>query len=959
MKKILHFILLTLLSSGTSFAQSTLMPAPSEMWVDDIDVSQATLRWNGNEHASAWIVGYKAFQQEAYMETTIEDTVFYLQNLASGTRYLWIVKAIDINGDTTEASPVGTFVTLGFDSDCPMIANLSLGNIDENGINVQWTASSETSQWEVVAGQVGSNPDREGSRIRTQNYEAVAGGLMPYERYQIAVRSDCSNSVSDWKYIYTKYLPYEAAQLPVQTDFENEQDYMNIGFVNSGSNAWEIGSATNAGSSGSKALYISNDNGLTNACDPGVAAISYAYIDFEIPEYAVGFYIDFKYKTPAPLQGAALKVYLLSPGSALNTDMLPSVNDQVGEGTYSGSDNVWQNVHIELPQYHIGSTKRIVFAWENTSIAATSDAVAIDDIYITARYCATPSELGIANVSFNSAVPTWEVRDNQTTFNMEYKPTESSEWILLEGVSPNTLLENLQSATQYTFRVQADCTDEQSFWSDTAVFTTNVSILPPTDVRISSFDENSANLAWSVTPNAMAWLVEVTNSNTLSTNQIEASYNEFQLTNLADNTAYSIRVRAVSSDNDTSSYSPAVYLHTLCNPIEQFPYHCEDTIKFKSDEGFCMSQDCWRIEQDTICSPMFNLSTSSNPVLMFDFEAEEGEVPLLLVSVRGENFRILRQVTSGVNTIRLNELMNEERVVFAFQSYLSDDRIYEYKITNFTIKDSCFAPDNLTANHITSNSAMLEWNVYGNNTSFDLAVANMTNEDTIHVNGVSSPYILRELTPNTEYVILLKANCGDASAENNAVISFRTAGDASSCSTPTNFICQHYQSKGDETIVCTWDEVSDNPYMRWEINYKEALAVNFASEEVNLYPRFTLRNVEQGSRWEFKLRAICAVGDTSAWTPIQTVVVGEQGLNPVTYGNTSLKIYPNPADKVLHIETDGAEIKDVQLMDANGRVLKTWESLPTEIDVSHYPNGIYYLNVSINGTRLSKKVSIQ
>ncbi len=82
-------------------------------------------------------------------------------------------------------------------------------------------------------------------------------------------------------------------------------------------------------------------------------------------------------------------------------------------------------------------------------------------------------------------------------------------------------------------------------------------------------------------------------------------------------------------------------------------------------------------------------------------------------------------------------------------------------------------------------------------------------------------------------------------------------------------------------------------------------------------------------------------------------------MNPVTYGNTSLKIYPNPADKFLHIETDGAEIKDVQLMDANGRVLKAWESLPTEIDVSHYPNGIYYLNVSINGTRLSKKVSIQ
>ncbi len=959
MKRILYFVLLLLVSSSSFFAQSTLMTAPGGMWVDDIDVSQATLHWSGSEYASAWIVSYKVFQQETYTETLSEDTVFYLQNLASGTRYLWSVKAIDINGDTTEASSVETFVTLGFDSDCSVVENLSLGNIDQNGINVQWSADAQSSQWSVVAGQVGSNPDREGVEITTLNYGATVGGFTPYERCQIAVRSNCSNTVSDWRYIYVKYLPDGVSQLPVQTDFENEQDYSYIGFVNSGSNAWEIGSAANASGSGGKSLYISNDNGLTNACDPEVAAISYAYIDFEIPDYAVSFYIDFKYKTPTPLQGAGLKVYLLSPGSALNIDRLPSLNDQVGENTYLGGDGTWQNVHIELPQYHIGSTKRIVFAWENTNSAATSAAVAIDDIYLTARYCATPSGLGVANVSFDSAVPIWEVRDNQTSFNMEYKPTESSEWVLLEGVSPNTLLENLQSATQYTFRVQADCTDEQSFWSDTAVFSTNVLILPPTDVSITSFNENSAAIAWSVTPNATAWLVEVTNNNTLSTNQTEASYNEFQLTNLAANTAYTIRVRAISSDNDTSIYSSAVHLHTLCNPIEQFRYYCEDTIKFKSDEGFCMQQDCWRIKSDTLFSPMFNLTTSSNPVLMFDAEMESGEAPVLLISERDESFRALQLVVHGRNVIRLNESMDEERVRFAFQSALSENRVYCYELANFTIKDSCFAPDNLTVNNINSNSAVLEWNVYGNNNSFDITIVNTTDEDTISINGISSPYVLNDLMLNTDYVILLRANCDGALSEENAVINFRTMGETSTCHTPTNFVCQHYQSKGDETIVCTWDEVDNNPYMRWEINYKEALAVNFASEEVNLFPRFTLRNVEQGSRWEFKVRAICAVGDTSQWTPIQTVVVGEQGLNPLNYGNASLKVYPNPANKILHIEAEGFEVKNAQFVDVGGRVLKAWDILPTEIDISHYPQGVYYLNVSINGTRLSKRISIQ
>ena len=64
-------------------------------------------------------------------------------------------------------------------------------------------------------------------------------------------------------------------------------------------------------------------------------------------------------------------------------------------------------------------------------------------------------------------------------------------------------------------------------------------------------------------------------------------------------------------------------------------------------------------------------------------------------------------------------------------------------------------------------------------------------------------------------------------------------------------------------------------------------------------------------------------------------------------------------DKIIRFETDASELKDAQLIDATGRVLRVWDNLPTEIDVSQYPQGYYFINVSVNGVRISRKITIK
>ncbi len=960
MKQRLSLVCLMLLAFVAVKAQSSLMDSPSGLTTIDIDVTQATLCWSDNDNAASWQVSYKVFQQTESTIVEVSDTVLYLQDLTSGTRYLWAVRAIDTDGDTTQWSTMQSFTTLGFDSDCPQVETLSIGGIGSNGITVQWTADIQADAWDVVAGEVGSNPNREGIVVETSNLEATVGGLTPLQRYQLAVRSNCASVVSDWRYIYAKFLPQNVLNLPIQLDFESEQNNTNIGLINSANNAWEIGQAENASSLGTKALYISNDNGLTNSCDVSVPSISYAYIDFAIPQQSVGFYIDFKYKSQTPLQGSHLRLYLVSPESSLSIADLPPVSEQIGEASYLGGQNTWTDVHIELPAYYAGLTKRILFVWENTSEASSASAVAIDDVYITARYCATPTNLRTENLSVNSAQLAWEVRDNQYSFNLEYKPVEAQQWIHLSGVTSNHLLEGLESATEYVYRVQADCVDEQSFWSNTETFTTNALIYPPQDLRLLTFNENSASIQWASDVLAQYCIVEILNSQSEEITQMQVAQNTAQIENLAQNTSYQIRVRAVSANNDTSRYSAPLYLHTLCNPIAEFPYHTTDTIKYNYQDGFCTPQDCWTVMQDTLLSPMFDLTTSSNPVLNFDFQAGENAIASLYVSTNGTSFSQLSNfVALGGNTLMLNEFMDEERVMFAFVSPREEGREYQYQILDFTIQDTCLAPEGLTINSITSTSAILEYVAYDNNTSVEFMLINPTTEDTVRQSNISNPYLMENLTPQTEYIVMLGAMCGGDSAENFSIINFSTLGEDNSCAVPSNFLCQHYQTKGDETIICTWDDDSNNPYIKWEINYKETLAVNYNVDTVSINPRFTLRNIEMGTRWEFRLRTLCPNNEVSDWTEVQTVLVGEQGLDAAEYTGASLKLYPNPTDKMIFIETSAQQIKDAQLIDTTGRVLKAWDILPNTIDVSQYPQGTYYLNVSLNGSRISKKITIK
>jgi hypothetical protein len=959
MKKILLSFFIILFSVNIAYSQTTQTYVPYGLNSSEIDPTNATLSWRNNSNAEFWQLVYQPTLAEEPTQLTLNDTVVFLSYLSPNTRYIWKVRMVDIDGDTSLWSAENYFYTLSDDTLCPRVADFFLGYIDNNLINVQWQPAEGTNTWQIVCGEVGTNPDNYDIINQTQNYEYnFVQEFIEGNQYQIAVRTNCQGSFSPWKYLYAKYLHQNSVfQLPIQIDFEDTNENKLIGTFNAGENPWKISSATNNTSVGSKSLHVTN--GINFACNNSVSSVSYAYIDFYIPEYAQSFYIDFSYYTQTELQNAGLKLYLIAPGTSVSIDNLPSEQDQVGQNVYRGGNNQWIREHIELPVHHIGTTRRLLFVWYNTSQAPTSHTVAIDDIYLTARYCAIPTNLEANYITSSSAMLNWEFAENQSVFNLQYKKEEDTTWINLNSITPNHLLENLQPSTSYSFRVQADCGEEQSFWSDVFTFSTHTLVAPPENLIVENYSYNTATISWTDNLDAESYEVEIilTTNNTSIFQQ--TNLNRIELSQLIPNSIYQIKVRTISSTQDTSIYSQ-VFLHTLCYPEDEFPYFVEDTISFSTQSSFCNFSECWRVESDTLFSPIFDINALSNPYLTFNYSSLNGVSSQVFVSIDGEALQEMDyNIMNGVNEISLMGFLGNNHLRFAIRSAMDTLQERGYTIADFSIKDTCLSPESLTVTHISHSSAQVEWQSIANITQHDLKIINTQAADTLSFTNVTSPYTVSELYPMQEYKVILYSSCGNQQSVNFVEEYFTTISESATCLVPENFVCQHYQVKGDETIICTWDDVENNPYIQWEIQYKERLAVNYTSEIVSIYPRFTLRNLDMGQQFDFRVRAICSVGDTSSWTEVVQVTVGEQSLSPNQYSGKSVKIYPNPSDSVIFIDTDAIELKNAQLVDAYGRVIRAWDILPREIDITTIEAGNYILNFTMDNQPVSRKITIQ
>ena len=378
---------------------------------------------------------------------------------------------------------------------CMPPSNVTITNIAANIALIGWTAPAGQTAWEVLILPAGSPAPTSATTgfIPTTNNPYTANTLTPSTSYDVYVRTNCG--ATDGKSYWAGPKKFMTTQIPAEVNFSDDFEATSSAwsFTSDATvNKWVLGSAVSNG--GTKSLYVSNDNGVTNAYYGSATSVVHAYRDLQFPANASEVSVTFNWKALGQDTSDYLRVWLM-PSNYQPVGSVPIVaaNGGILLGEYLNLQNQWQlfdqlfNVNA-----YAGQVGRLVFEWRNNSFGVSQPPAAIDDVQVKLVSCPRPihvlaqkNNAGNIDISWTptGSETEWEIIIQESTVA---PPTDASTGISVTG-SPHYLYTGAEEGVIYVVYVRAKCSaTDKSKWSEVITFSdfnppacANIDITPP------------------------------------------------------------------------------------------------------------------------------------------------------------------------------------------------------------------------------------------------------------------------------------------------------------------------------------------------------------------------------------------------------------------------------------------------------------------------------------------------
>jgi len=246
------------------------------------------------------------------------------------------------------------------------------------------------------------------------DYNVTVTGEVNGEEYFYTSPTPVSvhNIVTELKFTIAPYPPP-----PFMSSEDWEGDTSSWVIVNHPTqlNKWHLGEATHNGT-GTHAMYISNDNGATNAYTiAGQSVRAHIYRDMTFPADVANIVLNLDIKVQGESGYDYLRVYMMPTSitpAAANSSITATTrsdphaeyiigNTQYNRGTL-GTTDVWHNVNINIPAVWAGQVGRLVFTWNNDVSGGNQPPVAIDNLSITHQPANTVPGLATVATPYNA-----------------------------------------------------------------------------------------------------------------------------------------------------------------------------------------------------------------------------------------------------------------------------------------------------------------------------------------------------------------------------------------------------------------------------------------------------------------------------------------------------------------------------------------------------------------------------
>ena len=407
--------------------------------------------------ASGLPVGATVLLNEANHVTNWQNKDIVLNNVAGTVKkILFVWKNYSYNEEGSDPAAIDNIHI--YANDCAQPTQLAADVMSES-VNLTWNEVGSSESWHVYWKQ---NGEAEFSMLTVYEPFHLFSNLVPNTSYMFYVTAACDEGESAATDVLTVMTPATSVVLPYFEDFEtNPETIADFEFSGQGANQWTIGSATGTPEEGSEethALYVSNDNGVSNAYDNANPSESYAILNVEFPDDDLEYHIEFDYKVEG--EGETTKwdyfsVYLLDPMAENPT----STTNNTGALIYRYNlSNGWQHFNTILENVN-GTAKKLVFFWRNDNANGENPPVAIDNIRIEGSMCPQPTNLHITETGTDFVTVAWS-QASEGSCTVEYGPAgfQHGQGTEVYGLTDGTCtIGGLAPAIRYDIYVQSDC----------------------------------------------------------------------------------------------------------------------------------------------------------------------------------------------------------------------------------------------------------------------------------------------------------------------------------------------------------------------------------------------------------------------------------------------------------------------------------------------------------------------
>ena len=799
-------------------------------------------------------------------------------------------------------------ITIKVAPNCLKPTGLEANNVTTHSADLSWTANSGETAWTLYYKKTSDENYTEVSNVTENPYTLPS--LDHSSNYQFYVVANCSatdnSEASDVKTFST-----ECAAISADGYSANFDDYT------AGNNVlplcWRpINTTTNSSYTGYPKIYNYNANSPSNC----LYLYSYAYYSGGSttydpqPQYAI---------LPEMTDLAGKQITLQARGyNTSSTFKVGTMSDPTDASTFTeitGSPDNPAAITTSYQEYifYIPSNttdRYVAIMIEAANSTRTTNGAYIDDIvFSVAPTCWRTQNLAASNVTNESATLTWQrhAMGEETAWVLQYGTDENFGDGTYTEVTPSTnptyTIENgLAATTTYYVRVKPACDNDGNLWSDTISFETEASCMIPNNLVISDVAAHEASLNWNGNNDSYNLRYrKATTAPVFFNETYDFEDNSLQgwttISNDNDNNAWTIQ--SGSSDAHQSNYyarsrytssGDGVANDWLISP--QIPlggtfsfYAKRYSTSYTDQFQVYVSTTGTEISDFTAISEVITPNATYDPY-EYDLSAYSGYGYVAIVYTAPNN-----QYYVYVDDIHITatipgvfdewQTVNNATKPYPF-SDLDAETYYEAQVNgycnssstttdwsnpiSFTTAIACPAPTNLAYSNVAAHTADLTWNVNGNpTTNYVLTKNNEESNIVVTINEGVASYTLTGLGGETEYTVIVKANCGSDgySLESNNV-TFTTQ---VSCAIPTGL------DAIDETtssIKLHW--TANNDETAWVVAHKidgadDFTEVTVAQSDLDGDGNFNLTGLSDGKTYTIKVRANCGVTDgLSQWS---------------------------------------------------------------------------------------------